>query len=152
MIKIAIGSDHAGFELKQSVQILLNKRKIEIIDFGPNGPDSVDYPDYGQMVAQSIVSKESHSGIVICGTGLGMSIVVNRFPGIRGTLCSDVLSAKMSRQHNDSNLLVLAGRMIGITLADEIVQTWLDTPFEGGRHQRRLDKIENVHNTKQGEK
>ena len=152
MIKISIGSDHAGFELKKYVQILLIKREIEVVDFGPKKPDSVDYPDFGQMVAQSVVSKESNRGIVICGTGLGMSIVVNRFPGIRGTLCSDVLSARMSREHNDSNLLVLAGRMIGPTLADEIVQTWLDTPFEGGRHQRRLDKIENVHNTKQGEK
>jgi ribose 5-phosphate isomerase B len=152
MIKISIGSDHAGFELKKNVQTILTKREIEVIDFGPKGPDSVDYPDFGQMVAQSVVSKESTRGIVICGTGLGMSIVVNRFPGIRGTLCSDVLSAKMSRQHNDSNLLVLAGRMIGPTLADEIVQTWLDTPFEGGRHQRRLDKIENVNKTKQGEK
>lgn len=151
MIKIAIGSDHAGFELKQKVETLLVKREIEVIDFGPQGPDSVDYPDFGQMVAQSVVSKESSRGIVICGTGLGMSIVVNRFPGIRGTLCSDVLSAKMSRQHNDSNLLVLAGRMIGPTLASEIVQTWLDTPFEGGRHQRRIDKIENVNKTKQGE-
>jgi ribose 5-phosphate isomerase B len=152
MIKISIGSDHAGFELKKTVETLLVKRKIEVIDFGPLGPDSVDYPDFGQMVAQSVVSKETNRGIVICGTGLGMSIVVNRFPGIRGTLCSDVLSAKMSRQHNDSNLLVLAGRMIGPTLADEIVQTWLDTPFEGGRHQRRIDKIENVHKMKQGEK
>jgi ribose 5-phosphate isomerase B len=151
MIKISIGSDHAGFELKINVQTLLIKRDIEVVDFGPTVPDSVDYPDFGQMVAQSVVSKESNRGIVICGTGLGMSIVVNRFPGIRGTLCSDVLSAKMSRQHNDSNLLVLAGRMIGPTLADEIVQTWLDTPFEGGRHQRRLDKIENFHKTKQGE-
>jgi ribose 5-phosphate isomerase B len=152
MIKISIGSDHAGFELKKYVQTLLIKRKIEVVDFGPKNPDSVDYPDFGQMVAQSVVSKESNRGIVICGTGLGMSIVVNRFPGIRGTLCSDVLSARMSREHNDSNLLVLAGRMIGPTLADEIVQTWLDTSFEGGRHQRRLDKIENVHNSKQGEK
>ena len=152
MIKISIGSDHAGFELKKYVQILLIKREIEVVDFGPKKPDSVDYPDFGQMVAQSVVSKESNRGIVICGTGLGMSIVVNRFPGIRGTLCSDVLSARMSREHNDSNLLVLAGRMIGPTLADEIVQTWLDTSFEGGRHQRRLDKIENVHNSKQGEK
>ncbi len=152
MIKISIGSDHAGFELKKIIEALLIKRNIEVIDFGPRDSDSVDYPDFGQMVAQSVVSKESNRGIVICGTGLGMSIVVNRFPGIRGTLCSDVLSAKMSRQHNDSNLLVLAGRMIGSTLANEIVQTWLDTPFEGGRHQRRIDKIENVHKTKQGEK
>jgi ribose 5-phosphate isomerase B len=151
-MKISIGSDHAGYELKKNVNILLIKKNIEIIDFGPNGPDSVDYPDYGKMVALSVLSKESSSGIVICGTGLGMSIVVNRFPGIRGTLCSDVLSARMSRQHNDSNLLVLAGRMIGQTLADEIVQTWLDTSFEGGRHQRRIDKIENVHKMKQGEK
>ena len=100
------------------------------------------------MVAQSIIKKESKRGIVICGTGLGMSIIVNRFPGIRGTLCSDVLSARMSRQHNDSNLLVLAGRMIGETLAAEIVHIWLDTPFEGGRHQRRIDKIENSIKTK----
>ncbi len=151
MNKIAIGSDHAGYELKKVVSSILVKRKIEVVDFGPQGQDSVDYPDFGQMVAQSVVSKESSRGIVICGTGLGMSIVVNRFPGIRGTLCSDVLSARMSREHNDSNLLVLAGRMIGPTLAGEIVQIWLDTPFEGGRHQRRIDKIENVNKMKQGE-
>ena len=148
MSKISIGSDHAGFELKKSVKALLFKRKIETIDFGTESHDSVDYPDFGQMVAQSIIKKESKRGIVICGTGLGMSIIVNRFPGIRGTLCSDVLSARMSRQHNDSNLLVLAGRMIGETLAAEIVHIWLDTPFEGGRHQRRIDKIENSIKTK----
>ena len=125
MSKISIGSDHAGFELKKSVKALLFKRKIETIDFGTESHDSVDYPDFGQMVAQSIIKKESKRGIVICGTGLGMSIIVNRFPGIRGTLCSDVLSARMSRQHNDSNILCLGARVVGHELAKLILDNWL---------------------------
>ena len=109
---------------------------------GPHNSDSVDYPDYGIKVAQAVIKKELERGIIICGTGIGMSIVVNRFPGIRGTLCSDVFTAKLCRKHNDSNVLILGGHVVGVGLAMEIVKTWMNTPFEGGRHKRRLNKIE----------
>jgi ribose 5-phosphate isomerase B len=104
----------------------------------------VDYPDYGIKLAEAVADKKVQRGIVICGTGIGMSIVVNRYPGIRGTLCSDLFTAKLCREHNDSNILIMGGRVIGKGLAAEIVNTWLNTPFEGGRHQRRLDKINQI--------
>ena len=135
MKKIAIASDHGGFDLKESVIAHLLNDDWEIDDLGPSNEDSVDYPDYGVKLAEAIANKEVERGIVICGTGVGMSIVVNRFPGIRGTLCSDVYTAKMCREHNDSNILIMGGRVIGKGLASEIVDTWLSTAFEGGRHQ-----------------
>ena len=144
MKKIAIASDHGGFYLKKSVIAHLENDSWEIDDLGTRNEDSVDYPDYGVKLAESIISKNVERGIVICGTGVGMSIVVNRFPGIRGTLCSDVYIAKMCREHNDSNILIMGGRVIGEGLAFEIVDTWLRTGFEGGRHQRRLDKINEI--------
>ncbi len=144
MKKIAIASDHGGFDLKKSVITHLLNKGWEIDDLGPANTDSVDYPDYGIKLAEAVIDKKVERGIVICGTGVGMSIVVNRFPGIRGTLCSDVYTAKMCREHNDSNILILGGRVIGEGLAAEIVDTWLNTKFEGGRHQRRLDKINEI--------
>ena len=144
MKKIAIASDHGGFELKETVIAHLLNDGWEIDDLGPNNEDSVDYPDYGIKLAEIIAKKKVERGIVICGTGVGMSIVVNRFPGIRGTLCSDIYTAKMCRKHNDSNILIMGGRVIGRGLASEIVDTWLNTAFEGGRHQRRLDKINEI--------
>ena len=144
MKKIAIASDHGGFDLKESVIAHLLNDGWEIDDLGPSNEDSVDYPDYGVKLAEAIANKKVERGIVICGTGVGMSIVVNRFPGIRGTLCSDVFTAKMCREHNDSNILIMGGRVIGKGLASEIVTTWLSTAFEGGRHQRRLDKINEI--------
>jgi ribose 5-phosphate isomerase B len=111
---------------------------------GPNNSNSVDYPDYGISLATHISNNIDTYGIVICGTGIGMSIVVNRFPGIRGALCSDIYTAKLSREHNDSNLLVMGGRVVGVGLAREIVQVWLNTPFEGGRHIKRIEKIPNL--------
>lgn len=147
MNKLSIASDHAGFELKENVVAYLRIKGVEFEDFGPVNSDRVDYPDYGIQVAKAILDKKVNRGIVICGTGVGMSIVVNRFPGIRGTLCSDVYTAKMCREHNDSNILIMGGRVIGMGLAEEIVKTWLETPFEGGRHQDRLDKIEEIDRT-----
>ena len=144
MKKIAIASDHGGFELKETVITHLLNDGWEIDDLGPNNEDSVDYPDYGIKLVEKIANKKVERGILICGTGVGMSIVVNRFPGIRGTLCSDIYTAKMSREHNDSNILIMGGRVIGRGLASEIVDTWLNTAFEGGRHQRRLDKINEI--------
>lgn len=144
MKKIAVASDHGGFDLKESVIAHLLNTGWEVDDLGPHSGDSVDYPDYGIKLAEKVAENKVERGIVICGTGIGMSIVVNRYPGIRGTLCSDVFTAKLCREHNDSNILIMGGRVIGKGLAAEIVNTWLNTPFEGGRHQRRLDKINQI--------
>ena len=144
MKKIALASDHGGFDLKESVIAHLLNTGWEVDDLGPHSGDSVDYPDYGIKLAEAVAEKKVDRGIVICGTGIGMSIVVNRYPGIRGTLCSDLFTAKLCREHNDSNILIMGGRLIGKGLAAEIVNTWLNTPFEGGRHQRRLDKINQI--------
>ena len=144
MKKIALASDHGGFDLKESVIVHLLNTGWEVDDLGPHSGDSVDYPDYGIKLAEAVAEKRVQRGIVICGTGIGMSIVVNRYPGIRGTLCSDLFTAKLCREHNDSNILIMGGRVIGKGLAAEIVNTWLNTPFEGGRHQRRLDKINQI--------
>jgi len=141
MKKISIASDHGGFDLKKDISLFLDHLGYEVNDLGPNNSNAVDYPDYGISLATHISNNIDTYGIVICGTGIGMSIVVNRFPGIRGALCSDIYTAKLSREHNDSNLLVMGGRVLGVGLAREIVQVWLSTPFEGGRHKKRLDKI-----------
>ena len=142
--KFAIASDHAGYDLKESLKRSLKEEGIDLLDLGPQNSDSVDYPDYGIKLAKAVAEDDGMNGIVICGTGIVMSIVVNRFPGIRGTLCSDVYTAKLCREHNDSNILILGGRVVGKGLALEIVKTWLSTPFEGGRHQKRLDKIKDI--------
>ena len=144
MEKIVIASDHGGFDLKENIIAFLLKKGLEIDNLGAHSTDSVDYPDYGIKLAQAITDKKFVRGILICGTGVGMSIVVNRFPGIRGALCSDVYTAKMWREHNDSNVLIMGGRVIEVGLAIEILNIWLNTKFEGGRHQRRLDKINEI--------
>jgi len=149
-MKIAIGSDHAGFGLKAEVLALLNRTGSEIIDCGTNNTASVDYPDFGEKVSRMVSSGEVDRGILICGTGIGMSMVANKFPNVRAALCHDLFSAKMSRLHNDANVLVLGGRIIGRDLAAEIVRTWLDTVFEGDRHMRRLQKIKNIEDTVNG--
>ena len=141
MEKIAISSDHAGYKLKKIISTFLKELDYQVDDMGPQNSESVDYPDYGISLAQAVVERKVPRGVVICGTGIGMSIVVNRFPGIRGTLCSDLYTAKLCREHNDSNVLIMGGRVVGHDLAKEIVRTWLNTPFKGGRHQKRIDKI-----------
>ena len=138
---ISIASDHGGFSLKVDIVSFLNELGYEVNDMGPKNQNSVDYPDYGIRIAQAVTANSDTRGIVICGTGVGMSIIVNRFAGIRGTLCSDLYTAKLCREHNDSNILIMGGRVVGHGLAREIVKVWLSTPFEGGRHQKRLDKI-----------
>ena len=138
---IGIASDHAGFELKVNIVLLLSELGYEVNDMGPKNQNAVDYPDYAIRIAQVVTQNSDSRGILICGTGIGMSIVVNRFPGIRGTLCSDLYTAKLCREHNDSNILIMGGRVVGHGLAREIVKVWLSTPFDGGRHQKRLDKI-----------
>lgn len=141
MNPVALGCDHAGYELKETVKGYLDNLEIEVADFGTHSEASVDYPDFGSQVARSIDKGEYERGILICGTGLGMSMVANRFAGVRAALCNDLFSAIMCRRHNDANILIMGGRVIGSELAREIVRTWLETPFEGGRHRQRLEKF-----------
>jgi len=141
-VKIIIGSDHAGYPMKEKVKKFLISRGVEIEDVGTHSDASVDYPDYGRKVASKVSDGTYQRGILICGTGIGMSIVANRFEGVRATLTNDLFSAIMGRRHNDSNILVMGGRIVGDELAIKIVETWLSTPFEGGRHRLRLQKID----------
>ena len=140
---IAIGSDHGGFELKQEIMAHLKKRGLEYRDFGTYTPESCDYPVYGKAVAHAVASGECERGIIICGTGIGISITANKIPGIRAALCTDCFCAEATRQHNDANMLALGGRVVGEGLALKIVDTFLDTPFSGDeRHKRRISMIE----------
>jgi ribose 5-phosphate isomerase B len=142
MMKIIIGSDHAGYHMKEKVIIHLRERGVEVEDAGTYNEESVDYTDYGKAVAAKVSDASFDRGILICGTGLGMSMVANRFRGVRAALANDLFSAIMSRRHNDSNILVMGGRLIGDALAMQIVDTWIETLFEGGRHQRRVEKMD----------
>ena len=140
---IALGSDHGGFELKQEIMAHLTKRGLEFKDFGTYTPDSCDYPVYGRAVAKAVASGECERGIIICGTGIGISITANKIPGIRAALCTDCFSAEATRLHNDANILALGGRVVGPGLGLKIVDTFLDTPFSGEeRHARRISMIE----------
>lgn len=140
-MKIAIGSDHAGFELKEIISQLLKEMGHEVIDMGTASNSSVDYPDFAETVSKAVSEGSVDRGILICGTGIGMSIVANKFKNVRAALCNDIFTAKMSRLHNDANVLAIGGRIVGKDLAKEIVNIWINTPFEGGRHLKRLEKI-----------
>ncbi|MBF0566846.1 MAG: ribose 5-phosphate isomerase B [Nitrospirae bacterium] len=141
MNKIAVGCDHAGSTLKNEIIQLLESAGLSVLDFGANGESSVDYPDFGAKVASAVSRKEVDRGILICGTGIGMSIVANKFKNVRAALCHDHFTAKASREHNDSNVLVLGGRVLSVDMAKEIVEIWLNTSYSGGRHDKRLKKI-----------
>lgn len=141
---IVIGSDHAGFALKEVIKEYLSVLNFNIEDCGTHDEASVDYSDFGIKVAEKVSSGEYSRGILICGTGLGMSMVANRFKFARAALCSDLFSARMSRLHNDANILVMGGRVIGTELAKEIVRVWLETEFEGGRHKKRIEKFDRI--------
>ncbi len=143
-MKIALGADHAGFELKEKIKRLLDELGHEVLDLGCHSTESVDYPVFGAKVARCILSGQAERGILVCGTGLGMSMVANRFPGIRAALCHELFTARMARLHNDANVLVLGGRVIGDVLALEMVRVFLETPFEGGRHARRINQIDEL--------
>ncbi len=140
-MKLVIGSDHAGLHLKKQVLALLKKKGVEVTDFGTENDESVDYPDFGMQVAEAISHGEAERGILLCGSGIGMSIVANKYRGVRAALCYDTQTARLSRQHNDANVLVMGGRLLEASQAMEIVKTWLETKFEGGRHARRIQKI-----------
>lgn len=138
---LAIGSDHGGFELKEHIKKYLNEKGVEYKDFGCYDESSVDYPDISKAVCKSINDGESENGILVCGTGIGISIAANKIDGIRAAHCHDVYSAEMTKRHNNSNVICMGGRVIGRELAFKIIDAWLGAEFEGGRHQIRIDKI-----------
>ncbi|HEY6874110.1 MAG TPA: ribose 5-phosphate isomerase B [Geobacteraceae bacterium] len=138
---IALASDHGGLQLKEAVKELLTERGIPFEDCGTENGNSVDYPDYGEKVARKVAAGAAEKGVLFCGTGIGMSIVANKFPHVRAALVTDPFMARMAKEHNNANILVLGGRVLDETQAKEMVATWLDATFEGGRHQGRLDKI-----------
>jgi len=141
---IIIGCDHAAYPLKEKVKEYLAGRGIDVEDVGTDSEKSVDYPEFGKKVASMVSSSNFKRGILLCGTGIGMSMVANKFSHVRAALCTEPFSAEMSRRHNDSNVLVMGGRMTGETLALEIVRVWLETPFDGGRHQERLNQFDTI--------
>ena len=140
-MKIVIGSDHGAVELKEEVKKVLAELEVEVKDVGTFGTDSVDYPEIAEKVCAEVVSGAAERGIALCGTGIGISIAANKIKGIRCALCHDVFSAKMSREHNNANVLAMGGRVIGYGPAGEIVRAWVAAEFEGGRHERRVNKI-----------
>ncbi|AND83410.1 ribose 5-phosphate isomerase B [Clostridium tyrobutyricum] len=145
-MKIALGSDHAGFPLKREIMEHLKTKNIEFKDFGTFSEDSCDYPDFAERVGEQVASKNYEFGILVCGTGIGISISANKIPGIRAALCGDTFSAHASREHNDANVLALGQRVVGSGLAMDIVDTFLNAEFQGGRHKKRIDKITMIEN------
>jgi ribose 5-phosphate isomerase B len=141
-LRWVIANDHAGLPLKNELLKVFSTLGISVEDMGAKTPESVDYPDYGHAVAKAINEGRFDRGVLICGTGIGISIAANRHPGIRAALCGDVFSAKATRQHNDANVLCLGARVVGPGLAEEILRAFMSTEFEGGRHQRRIEKID----------
>ena len=143
-MKIAMGSDHGGFALKQHLKTYLENKGCLVEDCGTDSTQSCDYPDFGRLAAEAVASGRCERGIVICTTGIGISLSANKVRGIRCALCSEPLSAEMTRRHNDANMLALGGGMIGPNMAERIVDVFLSTAFEGGRHQRRVDKVMSI--------
>jgi ribose 5-phosphate isomerase B len=143
---IALGADHAGYEFKEKIKELLKSFRIEFQDFGTDSTESTDYPDFAHKVAAAVSSGKATSGILICGTGIGMSIVANKHRGVRAAVVESVKAAKLAREHNDANILALGVRITAWGTAQEIIKTFLNTTFEGGRHQRRVDKIHSLTN------
>ncbi|MEN6439538.1 MAG: ribose 5-phosphate isomerase B [Syntrophobacter sp.] len=141
-MKVIIGSDHAGFQLKGTIVSFLKEKGIDVVDVGANGTESVDYPVYAYKVARAVAAGEAGQGILVCGSGIGMCMAANRVPGVRAVACYEPFCARMSRRHNDSNVLCLGERFTGRDLAIAIVEDWIQEPFEGGRHQRRVDMID----------
>ncbi|STO31449.1 Ribose-5-phosphate isomerase B [Fusobacterium necrogenes] len=143
-MKIALGADHGGFELKEKIKVHLFKKGYEILDLGTNSTSSVDYPRFGHAVGYAVSNKNVDYGIVICGTGIGISIAANKIPGVRAALCTNTTMARLTREHNDANVLALGARIIGDVLAFEMVDIFLTTNFEGGRHSSRVNSIETI--------
>ena len=145
-MKIAIGNDHAAVEMKLAIKAHLAERGIEVLDMGCHTSESCDYPEYGEKVGRAVASKEVDLGIAICGTGVGISIAANKVKGVRACVCSEPCTARLSKLHNNSNVLAFGARIVGIEMAKMITDAWLDTEYEGGRHQRRVDMLAEIEN------
>ena len=145
-MKIAIGNDHTALEMKEAIKAHLEEKGYEVLDLGINSTDSCDYPVYGEKVGRAVVDGEADLGIAICGTGVGISLAANKVKGVRACVCSEPYTAKLSRMHNDSNVLAFGARVTGVELAKMIVDEWLNASFEGGRHQRRVDMLMDIEN------
>lgn len=140
-MRVFLGSDHAGFEMKEALKPYFKARNIEVTDVGPSTEDSVDYPDFAEKVARQVSGNDSALGVLVCGSGIGVAIAANKVPGVRASVITDPELAKMFRQHNNGNVITLGGRYIPLQLAEQILDAFFDSEFEGGRHQRRVDKI-----------
>ena len=138
---VALGADHAGFQLKEALKGWLIEHGYQVVDHGTHSAESVDYPDYAAQVALAVADHKVERGVLVCGTGIGMTIAANKVPGVRAALCSDIYTARMSREHNDANVLTLGGRLMGPEMALDILKMWLETDFAGDRHRRRIGKI-----------
>ena len=149
---VALGADHAGFELKEALKAWLIDQGYQILDYGAHSPEPVDYPDYAAQVAEAVADQKVERGVLICGTGIGMAIAASKVPGVRAALCSDLYTARMSREHNDANVLTLGGRLMGPEMALDILRMWIETDFAGGRHQRRVDKIADIERRHAGDR
>lgn len=145
-MKIGIGNDHAALEMKNQVMEYLKEKGYEVINYGTNTPESCNYPEFGEKVGRAVVSGEVDCGILICGTGVGISLAANKVKGVRAVVCSEPYSAKLSKQHNNTNILAFGARVVGIELAKMIIDEWLGAEFEGGRHQTRVDMIMAIEN------
>lgn len=145
-MKIAMGNDHTAIELKETIKVHLEKRGIEVLDLGTNSTESCDYPVYGEAVGRAVAGGDADLGIVICGTGLGISLAANKVKGIRACVCSEPYTARLSRMHNNCNVLAFGARVVGDEMAKMITDEWLDASFEGGRHQRRVDLLMEIEN------
>jgi ribose 5-phosphate isomerase B len=143
-MRLAVGSDHRGYQLKDKILTMLRSKGHEVLDVGTVGTESVDYPDFACIVAEKVRDHEVDRGVLICGTGIGMAITANKFRGVRAAPCADEVSAELSRRHNDANVLCLSGDMLSVRAAERIVEMWITTEFEGGRHSRRIQKIEQI--------
>lgn len=143
-MKIAIGNDHSAVEMKQLVQQYLEEKGYEVINFGTDSEESCDYPIYGEKVGRAVVAGEADLGVIICGTGVGISLAANKVKGVRAVVCSEPYSAKLSKQHNNTNVLAFGARVVGIELAKMILDSWLEAEFEGGRHERRVNMIMDI--------
>ncbi|HYB42738.1 MAG TPA: ribose 5-phosphate isomerase B [Candidatus Methylomirabilis sp.] len=138
---VALGADHAGFELKEALKAWLIDEGYQVIDYGTHSTESVDYPDYAALVGLAVADQKVERGVLVCGTGIGMAIAASKMPGVRPANCGDLYTARMSREHNDANVLTLGGRLMGPEMARDILRMWLESEFAGGRHRRRVDKI-----------
>ena len=148
MSVIAVGADHAGWRLKEHLKAWLTQNGHQVLDFGTHSPESVDYPDYASQVAESVAASKAERGVLICGTGIGMAMAANKVAGVRAALCGDAFTARMSREHNDANVLAMGARVSQRDTAIEILRIWLETAFAGGRHARRVEKIADLERRK----